>query len=136
MVKMLAAMMLAQAGYQEAHDRAVSDSRPLVVGVGCAAPRGSWVTSSVARLAGYRAPCVVVATPGCDGSMHWVATLPAGATAAEIGERLTTQPARKKWNPYTQPNYQERMRRERSGARLSALGTGGMVGAPLRSSSC
>lgn len=136
----LFAVLCLAADYNHDHAKAVAESRPMVVGIGCAAPHGDWITTSVARMPGYKGPCIVVSRPGGDGSMHWVGTLPASATAAEIGERLK-QTSKAKWNPYTQPNYQERMRRERSGADTARPVMGRFDSpiyrtAPLRSASC
>lgn len=120
------------ADYYAAHDRAVGEKRPLVVGVGCAAPHGAWITASAARLDGFKGPCIVVSTPGGADWMEWRATLPPSATAKDVqailgADRTLPGPkafppaaapikSPKKWNPYQQPDFQERMRRERSGA--------------------
>lgn len=93
MTKALLLLSLASLGQVQAPDYptgrrwAVSAGTPLVVGVGCAAPAGDWNVVNVGALEGFEAPCVVVSRPE-GGDLYWVKTLPAAATAKDVGDAL------------------------------------------------
>lgn len=76
------------AAYPDVHAKSIKDGKPLVVGIGCAAPSGDWATATVTKLDGYKAPCIVVAVPRKD-YQDWKATLPPTATAADVRKVLS-----------------------------------------------
>lgn len=110
-------LTLAQVGtsYDRAIQAACSNGSAVVVGVGCWPPNGEWHTATVARLDGYRAPCLVVAVGDQKtGSAWWVATLRPDTQAKDI-EAIFKRPPfqqKRKYNPETQPNFQQRMGRQ------------------------
>lgn len=141
MFQALSLLMLAQVPpqYDAAYDRALRVGKPLIVGIGCAAPAGPWVHVHVRSLTGFTAPCIVVSEPvGRD--VIWRATLPAYSSAKAIGRSLTpkapapVKPA-PKFNPYQQPNYQHRMDRERQVSPVSRVRGVSSV-APARAGNC
>jgi len=79
--------------YDRAHAEALKSGKPMVVGVGCAAPAGKWVTTYAKGLDGYAAPCVVLGVPDGD-SLTWVRTFPATARQADIDLALTVHRSR------------------------------------------
>lgn len=115
----------ARPSYGEVRARAVAESRPFVVGVGCEPPKGDWLEIRVEELEGFGAPCVALAMPR-RGELWHAGTLDEGASAsavraaidayndarlrqieagaAAIEAELRREPVKpkplKKWNPY------------------------------------
>lgn len=119
------ALCLGQTDYVSSQAEAIRTGKPHVCGIGIAPPVGGWVIGMVGggkRLEGFGDMCVVVSVPE-NGYLRWAATLPPTATAADIRAALPSvqvpterpgPPKRKRWDPYDQPDFQERVRRERT----------------------
>jgi len=91
--------------YEQAHVEAYQRGLPFVVGVGCDAPAGEWVTVNVPSLVGYRAGQIVVGLPYRDGRMQLVGVLPAPASAGDVLRLMAprrTAPAPQRWGPYNE----------------------------------
>lgn len=72
-----------QESYPQLYQRAIDTDRPLVVFVGCQPVAGDWLAYRCTTFPGVSGPSVVVSRR-VGGELHWLATLPAGTTAAEI----------------------------------------------------
>src|SRR5438128_10272137 len=99
MIAVFVAMILGQSSwgdppptYEDQYTASVRLRKPLVVGVGCAPPRGEWFTCRVsAPWHEWPGPCIVVARP-MGGTLYFVAELPPSATAATIVQVLAPPP--------------------------------------------
>lgn len=104
--------------YEQGCTTALNSGKPLVIGVGCAAPvdpQGTrWVSACTKYLAGYPSPCVVVCYPS-GGYLYYQVTLHPTANTAVVAHMVANCPAPVPSNatpvaaqaqPAYQPQYQ------------------------------
>ncbi len=95
MIHALILMTLGQvpSDYNAMREAAIATGKPLVVGVGCAAPRGEWFRCHVgAPFHDWRFPVVIVAVPDGD-RLIWKADLEPGAMPSQVRQILSPRPA-------------------------------------------
>lgn len=112
--------------YHEVYADACTKQLPLIVGVGCDVPWSpDWLTFRVeAPWHTWQQPAIVVSVPR-DDAQWTIKTLPASATVVDVNRALSEWRGQRvlerlrstvpqKYNPETQPNFQERFNRRSS----------------------
>lgn len=94
MIHALLLMTLGQvpSDYNAMREAAIATGKPLVIGVGCAAPRGPWFRCQVGTpFHEWRHPVVIVSYPVGD-KLIWKGDLEPGATELQVRQILSPSP--------------------------------------------
>lgn len=78
--------------YEKVKAEALKSGKRVVIGIGCPAPNGEWLTwETEPPWLSWNRRCVVVMQPKADGFLHEVRTLPPGASSQTIQQTLSGQ---------------------------------------------